>query len=283
MILTLEEMLRITRVGIQLGISKVRITGGEPLVRAGVVDFIASISRLSGIKDLGLTTNGTLLSRHVDSLYNAGLRRVNVGLPSLRPGRYPRLTRGGKLEEAVRGLTSALDRGFTVKVNVVLMRGINDDEVLDYVRLAKEMPVEVRFIEFMPLCGAAWQVESFVPLAEIRNGIERVVDLRPLDSNEGVARRFAVDDGVGVVGFISPLTEPFCSACNRIRLSARGVLTLCLLKSVGVDLLPLIRSGASDLELEGAFSRAVSLKPKAHGIELATCQPQQVFIRSIGG
>src|SRR4030065_2809085 len=215
-ILTFEEMERFSRVAINLGVRKIKLTGGEPLVRKGIVDFIASLSKIEGLEDLSLTTNGIFLEGFAEDLKASGLNRVNVSLDSLDPKRYGEITRGGNLRSVLCGINQALKVGFKVKVNTVVLGGLSEKEIFELIEFGKEKGIEVRFIEFMPLCGNGWNREYFIPIVDVKKKIEQMYKLTNL-KNDGGGDRYK-NNGGGVVGFITTISEPFCSSCSRLRL-----------------------------------------------------------------
>ncbi|MBI5445117.1 MAG: GTP 3',8-cyclase MoaA [Deltaproteobacteria bacterium] len=265
-ILSYEEILRVSRVAIGLGIEKIRITGGEPLVRRGVVDFIARVGALPGLKDLSLTTNGLLLADMAEELRRAGLRRVNVSLDTLDPTRFQAVARRPGLEQVLRGLQAAKECGLTpVKVNVVAMRGTNDDEIEHFAEFARENGFEVRFIEFMPARPDEWDAARFLTAAEVLEALRRRYDLVPFEGGaaSGPSRTFLLPGG-GRVGVISPLSEHFCGRCNRLRLTAEGRLRSCLFSERETDLRSILRRSADEAELSRAILDAVHHKPEGH-------------------
>lgn len=269
-ILRYEEILRIVRIATKYGISKVRVTGGEPLVRRDLVSFIKSLSEIPGIEDISLTTNGVLLKLYAEDLFKAGLQRINVSLDSLDPLKYERITRGNHLSDVWEGIEEAERAGLRpVKINTVPIRGFNDDEILDFARLTIEKPIGVRFIEFMPI-GAReiWDEKKFVSTDEIKEKIRSLGDLTPVNSDRqaGPARSYRLPGSLGSIGFISPISNHFCSSCNRLRLTADGKLRPCLFSESEIDLKNPMRDGCDDLEIERLLSLAVHIKPREHRI-----------------
>ncbi len=274
-ILSYEELLRVARVAVRLGIWKIRVTGGEPLVRKGILGFLAELARLPGVRDLCLTTNGILLAETAAALRRAGLRRVNVSLDTLRPERFERIARRGGLDRVLAGIRAAREHGLRpVKVNVVAMRGVNDDELADFVEFARTQGVEVRFIEFMP-GGGGWDESRVIPAAEILerlSGRFRLEPVRELRSS-GPSRTYRLPDGTRI-GVISPLSDHFCGTCNRLRLTAAGRLRTCLFSNREIDLRRVLRSGVDDGVLEAVLRDAVARKPPGHGMECAAPAPE---------
>jgi cyclic pyranopterin phosphate synthase len=243
-ILSYEELLAFTRAAIDVGISRVRVTGGEPLVRKGCVEFIAALAALEGLADLSLTTNGILLPAHGAGLRAAGLHRVNISIDSLDTARYARITRGGRLADALAGLDAAIVAGFApVKVNAVLLAGI-EDEVEAFVALTRERGVHVRFIEYMPLDRRLTPEGEFVPAMLMLERLRAAFELEPVDGDgplgHGPARYYRVPGATGTIGFIAGVSDHFCDTCNRLRLTADGRLKNCLFSGREVDVRPLI-------------------------------------------
>ena len=270
-ILTYEEILRLTRIFTGLGVRTVRLTGGEPLIRHDVDVLTEGLTRLDSSLDLGMTTNGFFLAKRAERLAKAGLKRVNVSLDSLRPERFERMARrdGRLLFRILEGLRVARNVGLhPIKLNCVVMRGYNEDEVLDFARLGREHDYQVRFIEFMPLDGqGAWSMQSVVPGVEIRARIDAVFPLSPASGNgsePATVYRFA--DGRGSIGVIASVTEPFCDHCNRVRITADGQLRTCLFSLREYNLRGLLRSGAPDEEIADFILAAVWKKEPGHKI-----------------
>ncbi|WP_052889126.1 GTP 3',8-cyclase MoaA [Thermogemmatispora carboxidivorans] len=270
-ILTYEEIERLARLAVSMGIEQIRLTGGEPLVRRDVPDLVRRLRQIEGLRSLSLTTNGVLLKQLARPLAEAGLTRINVSLDSLLREKFARLTRRDQLDRVLEGLEE-LERYPTIrpiKINAVAMRGFTEEEVLDFVRLARRKGYVVRWIEFMPLdADQIWRKEDILTGAEIKAIIEAeygpLVPLRG-DPSE-TARRYTFSDGVGEVGFINPVSEPFCSTCDRIRLTADGQLRTCLFATEETDLRTPLRSGASDEELMAIIRSAVWHKELKHYI-----------------
>ncbi len=265
-ILRYEEIARLVRVAVGLGITKVRLTGGEPLARAGLVGLVRMLAGIPGLEDLAMTTNGTLLAGQAVALAEAGLKRVNISLDTMRPDRLRTITRRGRLEDVLAGINAAQQAGLTpTKINMVVVRELNDDEVVDFARRTLTDGWHVRFIEVMPLgqgmCGAAGE---YVPTGETRAMIEEA--LGPLQPaalmGNGPARYWRLARAEGTIGFISPLSEHFCALCNRLRLTADGRLLPCLLSDGEIDLRRPLRQGADDEALRELFLQAIAAKPE---------------------
>jgi cyclic pyranopterin phosphate synthase len=270
-----------------MGVHDVRLTGGEPLVRRDLWRLVEQLSAIEDVHDLSLTTNGYLLTRQVDDLVRAGLRRINVSLDSLAPDRFFQLTRRDSLAQVLEGLEAAQrhEELRPIKVNVVALRDFTEDEVLRFAEFARRHPYEVRFIEFMPLdADHAWTRERVLPNAEIVAMIDAVYPLEPVGrERHGTARRYRFADGNGSMGFISPVSEPFCGDCNRIRLTAEGELRTCLFSLTETDLRGPLRSGATDAELEAIVRDAVWRKELKHHVnDPGFVQPARTMSR-IGG
>lgn len=285
-ILSYEEIIRIVRIAATLGVKKIRITGGEPLTRKNLAYLISSIHRIDGIDDISLTTNGVLLKDLAGSLSSAGLNRVNVSLDSLRPERYRELTRGGDINSVWEGIYRAGEAGLVpIKINMVPIRGFNDDEIEDFARLTIKTPYHVRFIEFMPI-GAKeiWSREKYISTDEIKKRVSAIAPLMPVKVRRaGPARYFRFEGAQGVVGFISPITHHFCDTCNRLRLTSDGKLRPCLFSETEIDLRSAIRCGASDEEVERLLRLAVDIKPAGHTINHEQCFDYLKPISKIGG
>jgi len=262
-LLSYEEISAIVQVAVELGINKIRLTGGEPLVRSELPRLIDMLSHIEGVDDISLTTNGTLLKECASKLKQAGLRRVNISLDTLKADRFRYITRLGELKDAIDGIKAARDAGFyPVKINMVVMQGINDDEVLDFARLTYEKEWHIRFIELMPFAG----VSQFVPSSELRQRIELLGSLEPGPpiTGNGPAKYYRLPEAKGTIGFISPMTEPFCSHCNRLRLTSNGQLCPCLLSDDSIDLKKPLRNNASLEELRHLMLKVVASKPEQH-------------------
>jgi cyclic pyranopterin phosphate synthase len=267
-LLTFEEIERVARVCVErFGFDGIRITGGEPTVRADLPVLVDKLAALGA--DLSLTTNGLTLPLLASRLRRAGLRRINISLDSLRPDRFAAVTRRNSLAEALAGIDAAVAAGFSpVKVNCVLMRGVNDDEVMDFARFGRERGVLVRFIEFMPLdAEGAWTPDSVVPAAEVVAAIHAEYPLEPVAvRGSAPAERYAYRDGGGEVGVIASVTRSFCGSCDRVRLTAEGMFRNCLFAVEETDLRSVLRSGGSDDDLAGAIAADVGRKWAGHAI-----------------
>lgn len=285
-ILTYEEIVHLSRIATSLGITKIRLTGGEPLTRQGVVDLVRMLALLPSLDDLSLTTNGTLLVGAAAALAKAGLRRVNISLDTMRSDRFSSLTRGGKLKQVLAGIERAQEVGLTpVKINTVVMRAINDDEVDDFALRTITDGWHVRFIEIMPIGkGSPWLASRHVSTEEIRCQIEKRLGLLqpvlPVDG--GPARCWRVPEALGTIGFISPVSDYFCQNCNRLRLTADGRLLPCLLADREIELLPLLRQGGNDEQLRARFLQAITAKPQGHRLDECIIPGSRLMSRTGG-
>ncbi len=267
-VLRFEEIYAVVRAAAELGISKVRLTGGEPLVRIGLPDLVRMLSGIKGIDDMALTTNGMLLAERAVQLKQAGLRRVNVSLDSLIPARFRAATRGGDVSRVLDGIEAARAAGLNpVKLNVVVMGGINDDEIPDFARRTIADGWNVRFIERMPFTDTR-TTGRFMPVSEIRQQIERLGVLEPchVTAGNGPAKYFRLPGATGTIGFITPVSEHFCFHCNRLRLTADGKLRPCLLSQREIDLRTALRRGAATDEVKKLIEMAVAAKPAGHSM-----------------
>ena len=285
-IISYEEIRTVVRAAAELGISRIRLTGGEPLVRVDVPKLIKMLSQINGIEELSLTTNGTLLKKYALELKQAGLSRVNVSLDTLKPDKFKHITRVGELKDVLEGIEATRDASlYPIKINVVVMRGINDDEILDFARMTYKEGCHVRFIELMPFKGAA----EFVPSIELRQNISLLGKLEPCPDSvritgNGPAMYYCLAGANGTIGFVSPLTEAsFCSRCNRMRLTPDGKLRPCLLGEDEIDLKTPLRNNASIEELKRLILKAVASKPERHNLEGGDIRLVQRKMSQIGG
>lgn len=280
------ELVRVIRLATLLGIDRVRLTGGEPTVRPHFLTLVESIAQLANIRDVAITTNGILLEQLAEPLARSGVRRVNVSLDTLKPERFKQMTRGGKFEAVWRGIRAAERAGLRpIKLNSVVVRGYNDDELADLAGLTLDNAWDIRFIEMMPIgANADFQTDSFVPVSEMRQRIRATLGaLEPLAwDGRAPARPYRLRGGKGTLGFISSVSEPFCAGCDRLRLTADGKLRLCLLRDLEVDLLTPLRAGASDAQLLDAMRGGIWNKPWGHRLE-HQAHPTARLISQIGG
>ncbi len=266
-ILSYEEIIAVVKAATELGINKVRLTGGEPLVRMGLSELVKQLAAIDAINDISLTTNGILLAKYADELKEAGLDRVNVSLDTLNPEKFRSITRLGSLEDTLRGIEAAHDAGLEpVKINVVVMAGVNEDEIVDFARKTLEDGWHVRFIEYMPVTDGGNGQHSLVSVADMRKHIETLGELTPfkVSVGNGPAKYFKLPGASGTIGFITPVTEHFCYQCNRLRLTADGKLMPCLLRETEIDMRGPLREGASRDELKDLIQAAILAKPAGH-------------------
>ncbi len=288
-LLTDDEIVRVASACIRLGVEKIRLTGGEPTLHPRLTSVIARVAAL-GVSDLALTTNGSRLAPHELAAWrDAGLTRITVSLDSVRPDRFAAMTRSRNTpEQVIDGLRRAIDAGFApVKINAVLMRGLNDDEIVPLAALARELSVEMRFIEFMPLDDArGWDRSLVVPAAEV---LERIAQEWPLmpegrDTDSATALNFVFADGApGRIGLIAPVTRPFCGRCSRLRITADGKVRPCLFSTREWDLRPLLRDGATDAEIDRFLIDATWTKQAGHGIDSTGFRQPDRAMSAIGG
>lgn len=287
-ILSFEEILELASILVELGITKLRVTGGEALLRRGVVNLIQDLARLKPVEDLALTTNGFFLKEFTPDLVRAGLKRVTISLDSLNPQGFQSLTKVNALPRVLEAIDVAQRAGLSpVKINAVLIRGFNDGEIEDFAAFAREWGVSVRFIEYMPLDGPGeWSRAQVVPGREVYQRIHTRFPLVPLSAQDAseTARRFRFADGApGEIGIIAPVTEPFCGACSRIRLTADGKLRTCLFSLTEYDLRAPLRRGATRQELIELIREAVRLKEAGHRINQSDFVPPERTMSCIGG
>ena len=266
-ILTYEEIQAIVQAAAELGINKIRLTGGEPLVRSGLSKLIQMLAEIDAIDDISLTTNGTLLGRYAAELKSAGLRRINVSLDTLKPEKFEFITRRDMFSDVLEGIDVARSVGLNpVKINTVVMSGINDDELLDFAAKTINEEWHVRFIELMPFAGQGVNAPQFISVSDMRKRLELLGELEPClpSAGNGPAKYFRFPQSRGTIGFITPVSEHFCFQCNRLRLTADGKLRPCLLAEDEIDLKQPLRSGISSAGLKQLIEEAVARKPLRH-------------------
>ncbi len=285
-IMTYEEILRLVRIGIRLGISKIRVTGGEPLVRKGVYGFLADLSGLDGLADLSLTTNGVTLKDNLHKIKAAGINRINISLDTLDRKKFERITGFDRFDQVWQGIEMAMEMGFQpIKLNIVALNGVNDDELADMARLSMRFPLHIRFIEYMPIGESQIGNGPLLLAPEIKQRISVLGNLIPVPNtlNDGPAQRYHFEGAAGEIGFIHALSHHFCDRCNRLRLTARGQLRPCLLSDHHEDVKGIMRSGGTDEQLAEVFFKAVDHKPSDHNLavqkQCAVCSQMS----SIGG
>lgn len=289
-LLSFDELERFVRIAAGEGIRKVRLTGGEPLVRPNLAELVGRIAAVPGISDLSLTTNATLLAKHAVELKSAGLKRLNISLDSMNPQRFAHITKFDMFEQVWSGIMAALDAGFApIKINVVVIRGFNDDELIDFALLTRRYPFHVRFIEYMPIGADTkdWSRDKVVPCAEIRERIaevEQLVPLEPQAIDAGPERTWTLADSHGKIGFISPVSDEFCARCNRVRLTSDGMLRGCLMRDGEVDFRAAFRAGATDDDIRDLLYQAIAKKPEKHLINSPEFQHSSFYtMNRLGG
>jgi len=285
-ILRYEEILRIVSVGVDLGITKVRVTGGEPLVRKGVYNFLGQLTRIEGLTDVALTTNGIFLKQNIDKIKSANIKRINISLDTLDREKYAKTTGLDKFQQVWQGIELAHRSGFDpIKINVVALRGVNEDELTNFARLSLSYPFHIRFIEYMPIGKSHMNFEPPLLIPEIKDHISKIGNLIdiPKDRYDGPAERFRFKEAQGEIGFIGALSCHFCDACNRLRLTASGGLRPCLLSDYQLDLKKPLRNGCSDTDLADILLAAVNKKPSGHHLEINDPVGVSSQMSSIGG
>lgn len=269
-VLSLEELERLCDVFVKLGVKKLRLTGGEPLVRKNIMGLIRALSKhlkTGDLEELTLTTNGTQLHRHAEELYDCGVRRLNVSIDTLDPEKFSEITRWGKLDNVLRGLKAADDAGLKIKLNAVALRGTNDEELPDMVQWAGDRGYDITIIEVMPMgdIGSENRVDQYLPLSMVRSKLSERFTLEDINyKTGGPARYVKVKETGGKIGFITPLTHNFCESCNRVRLTCTGILYMCLGQEDAADLKTPLRSSEGDDAITMAIQEAISRKPKGH-------------------
>jgi cyclic pyranopterin phosphate synthase len=284
-VLSYEEITRLSRVFAAHGVNKIRLTGGEPTIRKGIVGLIKSLSQIDGIDSVALTTNGSTLEKQAAEFKAAGLCALNVSLDTLHKDRFAEVTGRDEFDRVMRGIDAALEAGIApVKVNVVAMKGFNDDEFADFVAFTKDRPIHVRFIEFMPFAGNQWSQDRIVPFETMLTSIREKFDLQAQDrAHDHVSKDYVVPGHAGKVGFITSMTEDFCSGCSRIRLTALGELKTCLFFQPEMSLRDAMRGGASDEELAKLISDTVLKKRAGHPDLQRIVQVSRTSMVAIGG
>ncbi len=288
-ILRYEEILRIVSVAAKRGLKKVRVTGGEPLVRRGVVEFVKALHQIPGIEDVALTTNGVFLKETANDLYRAGLRRINISLDSLHPQTFAQMVRRDIFDRVWEGIEQCEKVGFDpIKINCVLQAGVNDHEVIDFARLTERKPYHVRFIEYMPCANWETWVKTYQPFEVTRDKIEAIIGKlepvgQPNDGNAGPAENFRLPGALGVIGFIHAISHDFCGTCNRIRLTADGQIRPCLYSDTAVDFKTPLRSGCTDEAISTLLDRVMQVKPKYHELDVIPQAKKLVTMVNIGG
>ena len=286
-ILSFDEIVKLTGIFANLGIKRVRITGGEPLVRSNITELIKQLIKIKFIEDISITTNGILLSDFCPALKKTGIKRINISLDTLNDDKFKHITRFGKLSNVKESIYKAIDTGFNpVKINTVVIRRLNDDEITDFAKLTFEYPLNVRFIEFMPSRnGNFWNHDKFVPESAIMDKCETLGKLYPVKIFEGSrsAKVFKYKNSIGNIGFISPISDRFCYKCGKIRLTADGTLKLCLFSENSLNLRDSIRKGRKNSEIKELILSAIMCKPESHSIDLTSNKNYNLSMSQIGG
>lgn len=284
-VLRYEEIIRFVRLCAELGVTKVRLTGGEPLIKQDIEFLLREINNIEGITDISLTTNGVYLGEKIHRLKEAGLTRVNISLDSLKPERFAYITGVDAYDRVLESISLAKDLGLNpVKINTVMIKGFNDDEILDFARFAKVWDVQVRFIEFMPFGESTlWDSSKIIPSSVVEQLIKKTYQIKPSrNAHKGPAKMFKFEGSLGQVGFISPVSTHICSECNRIRLTSRGMIKPCLFSDTEYDVKKLLRENASDEVLKKFISDCVIAKPERKH-EIGLIKKCQASLRHIGG
>lgn len=281
-----DELIRLVRIASTVGFDRVRLTGGEPTVRPNLVHIVEGIASIPGIREIAMTTNALKLEKLAEPLARVGLKRVNISIDTLDAERFHKITRFGQLEQVWRGILAAERAGLSpIKLNAVVVRGYNEEDIVELARLTLDHAWDMRFIEVMPVGSIAeFQMDSVVPVAEMQMRIESALGaLEPIEwDGHNPARSYRLHGGQGTIGFISSVTQPFCEGCERMRLSADGRLRLCLLRDDEVDLLTPLRAGATDEELQALIANGVTHKPWGHGLSEHVIAQSRVMSQ-IGG
>jgi len=284
---TFEEIVRLSRIFIGMGVDKIRLTGGEPMVRKGLLELVEQLGAIDGLKTLAMTTNATLLAPHAAQLKRAGMSHLNISLDTFKADRFSAITRQDEsIFHTVRaGIDAALAEGFSsLKINVVVMAEVNSDEIMDFVAFAAEHPINVRFIEYMPFKDNQWTNEKVVTYKDMLATIGESYSLKKLqDDFSAVGKDYAIEGGVGTISFISSMSDSFCSSCNRLRLTADGSIKSCLFYPAETNLRDAMRQGATDEQLQGMILNSLRMKPEAHPpAEEIAAQDNRAMIQ-IGG
>lgn len=284
-VMSLDEFLRVASVFVGLGVNKLRVTGGEPLVRKNVMWLIERLGAMPGLDNLVMTTNGSQLARYAQRLRNAGVRRLNISLDTLNKEQFKQITRTGDLTDVLKGISAACTAGFSrTKLNTVMMRGVNDDQFIDLVRFAVDNELDISFIEEMPLGAITGRSRTYISAEETRHRISEYFDLSFLsETSGGPARYWKVSGSESRIGFISPHSHNFCETCNRVRITAKGELYPCLGQNDVVNLLPIVRSKSCNDELRQAIVDSMGIKPLGHNFSSQMESPNVVRFMSMTG
>jgi len=284
-ILSYEELRKVAKVAVSLGVEKVRITGGEPLVRKGILGFLASLAALPGLKHLVLTTNGVFLKEMASDLRGAGVESLNISLDSLKPETFSQITRGGELRRVLEGIDAAERAGFPfIKINMVVMRGVNDAEVAEFAALTLDRPHRVRFIEYMPTLPKEGWRSLTVSGAELMSRLSRHFQWQPVQKEalSGPATYWQIAGAAGMIGVITPISCHFCNDCNRIRVTSTGLAKSCLFSEGTIDLKPLLREG-DEAYLQEALRRVIDAKPQRHCLTETSTECPPIAMSQVGG
>ncbi|MBI5417141.1 GTP 3',8-cyclase MoaA [Candidatus Poribacteria bacterium] len=264
-ILTYDEIVKVAEFAVSQGINRIRITGGEPFVRKNFFTLLYRLSKIPGIIDLGITTNGTLLEEYAESIYTIGIKRINISLDTLDSEKFKLITRRDEISKVKKGIVTVLNLGFNpIKLNMVVIRGVNDDEIEDFAHLAREHPLHLRFIGFMPVSiKESWNVEKYISADEIKNKIQNLIPIEKI-AGSGPAIYYKIPGGKGTIGFIDCMLEDFCKQCNRLRLTSDGKFRSCLFSDQEIDVKSALRKNCTNDELAEIFSKAIKAKPERH-------------------
>ena len=265
-LLTFEELERIAKVFVSMGIEKIRLTGGEPLVRKDLSALAEKLSSIKGLKCLAMTTNAMLLAKHAQAIRKAGITHLNISIDSLKKERFEKITGSKSFDEVMNGIKKALSTGFdSIKLNTVVIAGVNDDEILDFIEHFEDKPVNIRFIEFMPFKNNDWQIDRVITYKEMLEVIGTKYNLKPIEVEpSAVAKDFSIEGARATVSFVTSMSESFCSTCNRIRLTSDGSVKSCLFHPAEINMRDAIRAGATDKEIESMILYSLEQKPEAH-------------------
>ncbi|ERI95005.1 molybdenum cofactor biosynthesis protein A [Clostridiales bacterium oral taxon 876 str. F0540] len=283
-LLTKDEIYRIANLASNIGIKKIRITGGEPLAREDTVEIIKNIKSLKGIKEVCLTTNGIFLRSYLDKLIEVGIDVINISLDTLEEKKYRTITGGGDITAVLDSINKCVEKGVKVKLNTVIIKDFNEGEILDFIQFAEDKNIQIRFIEMMPLgAGKNFQTIAVDKIKEIIEEKIKLISYKSSANSNGPAVYYKSEEGKGTIGFISPISHTFCESCNRIRLTADGFLKQCLHFKKGEDLKKLMRQGVTDEKLINVIKKCCYLKPKHHSFQSENQYSEKRFMYQIGG
>jgi cyclic pyranopterin phosphate synthase len=282
-ILSLEEIEKILKIFVKLGIKKVRITGGEPLLRKGIFDLLQKISKIKGIEKIGITTNGTLLKNYIDKLERINIKNLNVSLDTLNKNKFEKITLSDKFYDVLEGINLAILKGFNLKINTVIMKGINDDEIINFIDFFRDKPLTLRFIEYMPLGTKDEFLKFFLPYENMVKIINEKYVLKPVFKNDGVSKDYIVEGFKLKVGFITSISSKFCDNCNRLRITADGKLRTCLFALKEIDLKEFLRNGKDEKEIKKIILNALKEKEYSRPEIEEFLNKNKYLMRNIGG